>query len=198
MALDITLYEYGPSRSKQARWTLQELGLEFKSIAGLEILHSEELNQVNPMGKVPAVVINGEPLFEASAICTYLSDLVPDKGLIAASGTRERALHLQWVSFALTEMEAYLWSNARNTFVLPEEQRITVLFEQNNKAFTHAAKVLDKALENADYLVGNRFSVTDILVGFTVNWGNLMGLLEQTPNLQKYLARLKERPNCTL
>ena len=198
MALDITLYEYGPSRSKQARWTLQELDLEFKSIAGLEILHSEELNQVNPMGKVPAVVINGEPLFEAAAICTYLADLVPDKGLIAASGTRERALHLQWVSFALTELEAYLWSNARNTFVLPEEKRITALFEQNNKAFIHAAKVLDTALENADYLVGNRFSVTDILVGFTVNWGNLMGLLEQTPNLQKYLARLKERPDCTL
>ncbi len=198
MALDITLYEYGPSRSKQVRWTLQELDLEFKSIAGVEILHSEELNQVNPMGKVPAVVINGEPLFEAAAICTCLADLVPEKGLIAASGKRERALHLQWVSFALTELEAYLWSNARNTFVLPEEKRITALFEQNNKAFIHAAKVLDTALENADYLVGNRFSVTDILVGFTVNWGNLMGLLETTPNLQKYLARLKERPDCTL
>ncbi|MCK5368514.1 MAG: glutathione S-transferase family protein, partial [Cyclobacteriaceae bacterium] len=105
---------------------------------------------------------------------------------------------LQWVSFALTEMEAYLWSNARNTFVLPDEQRITTLFEQNNKAFSHAAKVLDTALENTDYLVGNRFSVTDILVGFTVNWGNLAGLLDQTPNLQKYLERLKERPHCTL
>lgn len=198
MAPEITLYEYGPSRSKQARWALQELGLEFKSIAGLEILHSDELKQVNPMGKVPAVMINGEPLFEAAAICTCLADLVPDKGLIAASGTRERALHLQWLSFALTEMEAYLWSNARNTFVLPEEQRITALFEQNNKAFTDAAKVLDKALENTDYLVGNRFSVTDILVGFTVNWGDQMGLLEKTPNLQKYLARLKERPDCAL
>ena len=77
MTLDITLYEYSSSRSKQARWALQELGLEFKSISGLEILHSDELNRVNPMGKVPAVVIDGEPLFEAAAICTYLADLVP-------------------------------------------------------------------------------------------------------------------------
>jgi len=198
MALDITLYEYGPSRSKQARWALQELGLEFKSISGLEVLHSDELNKINPMGKVPAVVIDGEPLFEAAAICTHLADLVPEKGLIAPSGTRERALHLQWVSFALTEMEAYLWSNARNTFVLPEEKRITALFEQNNKAFKHAAKVLDKALEKAEFLVDNKFSVTDILIGFTVNWGSLMGLIEHTPNLQKYLVRLKERPDCTL
>lgn len=198
MALDITLYEYGPSRSKQARWALLECGLEFKSISGLEILHSEQLNKVNPMGKVPAVVINGEPLFESAAICTYLADLVPEKGLIAPSGTRERALHLQWVSFALTEMEAYLWSNARNRFVLPEEQRITALFEQNNATFVHAARVLDTVMDGNDYLVGDRFSVTDILVGFTLNWGNGEGLLNDMPNLQEYLARLKERPHCTL
>ena len=198
MALDITLYEYGPSRSKQVRWALLELGLEFHAIEGLELLHSDELKKINPMGKVPAVVINDEPLFEAVAICTYLADLVPAKGLIAPSGTRERALHLQWLSFSLTELEAYVWSNARNTFVLPEEQRITALFEQNNKAYVHAAKVLDKVLEEGDYLVGNRFSVTDILVGFTLNWGNLAGLLEHTPNLQRYLERLKQRPHCTM
>ena len=196
--LDITLYEYGPSRSKQVRWALHELGLEYKSIGGLDILHSEELKKVNPMGKVPAVLINGEPLFEAAAICAYLADLVPKKGLIAPSGTRERALHLQWVSFALSELEAYVWSNARNTFVLPEEKRITALFEQNNKAFIKAARVLDKAMEDKEYLVGNRFSVTDILVGAVLSWGGSQGLLEQAPNLQKYVERLKERPHCTL
>jgi glutathione S-transferase len=194
--LDITLYELGPSRSKQVRWTLLELGLEFRSIEGLEILHSAELKKVNPMGKVPAVVINDEPLFESAAICTYLADLVPEKGLIAPSGTRNRALHLQWVSFSLTELEAYVWSNARNTFVLPEEQRTTALFEQNNAAYQHAAKVLNRSMEGLDYLVGNRFSVTDILVGFTLNWGDQYGLLDHTPALLDYLARLKERPHC--
>jgi glutathione S-transferase len=51
-------------------------------------LVSEELKKINPMGKVPAVVISGEPLFEAAAICTYLADLLPETGLIAPSGTR--------------------------------------------------------------------------------------------------------------
>ena len=197
MAPDIRLYEYGPSRSKQVRWTLLELGLEFSSIEGLEILHSDELKKINPMGKVPAVVIDGEPLFEAAAIRSHLADLLPEKKLIAPSGTRERALHMQWVSFAQTEMEAYVWSNARNKFVLPEEQRITALFEQNDRAYVSAARVLDKILQDSDFLVGNRFSVTDILVGFVVNWGNGVKLLEQVPHLQKYLARLKQRPHCT-
>ncbi|MDH4019744.1 MAG: glutathione S-transferase family protein [Xanthomonadales bacterium] len=198
MKPDITLYEYGPSRSKQARWALLECELEFKAVGGLNILHSEELKKVNPMGKVPAMLIDGKPLFEAAAICTYLADLVPEKGLIAPSGTMERALHMQWVSFALTEMEAYLWSNARNTFVLPKEQRDKALFGQNIEAFLHAAKVLDKVMADSDYLINNRFSVTDILVGFTIGWGNGAGLLEELPNLQNYLERLKERPHCTL
>lgn len=198
MTPDIILYEYGPSRSKQARWALLECELEFKAVGDLNILHSEELKKVNPMGKVPAMLIDGEPLFEAAAICTYLADLVPEKGLIAPSGTMERALHMQWVSFALTEMEAYLWSNARNTFVLPKEQRDKALFGQNIEAFLHAAKVLDKVMADSDYLINNRFSVTDILVGFTVGWGNGAGLLEKLPNLQNYLERLKERPHCTL
>ena len=198
MKPDITLYEYGPSRSKQARWALLECELEFKAVGGLNILHSGELKKVNPMGKVPAMLIDGKPLFEAAAICTYLADLVPEKGLIAPSGTMERALHMQWVSFALTEMEAYLWSNARNTFVLPKEQRDKALFGQNIEAFLHAAKVLDKVMADSDYLINNRFSVTDILVGFTIGWGNGAGLLEELPNLQNYLERLKERPHCTL
>jgi len=198
MAADIILYEYPPSRSKQARWALLECGLEFKAIGGLEILHSEELKKVNPMGKVPAVLINGEPLFEAAAICTCLADLVPEKGLIAPSGTRDRALHLQWVSFSLTELEAYLWSNARNQFVLPKEERITALFEQNNAAFKHAAGILEEVLSDTDFLIGNRFSITDILVGFTLSWGSGMRLLDDFPNLQAYLDRLKERPHCTL
>ena len=198
MALDITLYEYTASRSKQVHWTLLELELEFRSVSGLEILHSEELLAVHPLGKVPAVIINGEPLFESAAICTHLADLVPEKGLIAPAGTRERALHLQWMSFTLSELEAYVWSNARNTFVLPKDQRITALFEQNNKAFRSAAKVLDQALSDSEYLVANRFTVTDILVGFTLNWGNSVGLLDESPNLVAYLERLKKRPHCTL
>ncbi|NOR19455.1 MAG: hypothetical protein GQ538_05140 [Xanthomonadales bacterium] len=198
MALDITLYEYGPSRSKQVRWTLLELGLEFSAVEGRDILHSDELVKINPMGKVPAVMINGEPLFEAAAICSHLADLVPEKALISPSGTRARALHMQWVSFALTEMEAYVWSNARNTFVLPEELRITALFEQNSRAYVKAANILDQVLQDTDYLVDNRFSVTDILVGFVLNWGSQVKLLDQTPNLQSYLTRLKEREHCTL
>lgn len=42
------------------------------------------------------------------------------------------------------------------------------------------------------------FSVTDILVSYTVNWGYDDGLIDDFPNLMAYLERLHEREHCTL
>ncbi len=61
--------------------------------------------------------------------------------------------------------------------------------------FLKAAAVLEGILGSVDYLVGDRFSITDIIVGFTVSWADMQHLLEELPNLQSYLARLKERPD---
>ena len=72
------------------------------------------------------------------------------------------------------------------------------MFEQNNEDFKQAAVVIDRALGAADYLVGNRFTVADIIVGYTVNWGRRQGVLDDFANLKGYLARLFERPHCTL
>lgn len=72
------------------------------------------------------------------------------------------------------------------------------MFEQNAEAFETAAGVLDTVLGDTDYLVDNRFSVADIIMGFTVNWGRRQELLDSFPNLQHYLDRLFERPHCTL
>ena len=196
--MEVTLYGIGSNRSARCRWTLDEAGIEYTSIDKRELASPDELRQFHPLAKVPAAVIDGQTLYESAAICTYLADLVPEKGLIAASGTRERALHMQWVSFVLTEMEAFLWSNARNTFVLPEEQRITALFEQNVAAYLQAAKVLERHLTDHPYMIADQFSVTDILVGFVVNWGSGVGLLKDLPQLNAYLERLKARPHSTL
>jgi glutathione S-transferase len=60
------------------------------------------------------------------------------------------------------------------------------------------AAVLDTFLSEADFLVENRFTVTDIIVGYTVNFGLEQGLLGDFPNLIAYLDRLFEREHCTL
>jgi glutathione S-transferase len=57
---------------------------------------------------------------------------------------------------------------------------------------------MEAALADADYLVDNRFTVTDIIAGYTVNWARRRQLIEDFPNLQAYRGRLLEREHCPL
>ena len=196
--MEITLYESGTSRSARCRWTLLETGISFTSVARSGLARSEEVRALQPLGKLPVAVIDGKALFESAAICTYLADHAPDVDLIAKPGSWARGLHDQWTSFALTEMEAWLWNTAVNKFVLPPEQRIEAGFEQNAMMFGRGAAALNDVLSHQDYLVEDRFTVTDIIVSWTVNWGRRQGLLDGLDGLQAYLERLFERPHCAL
>ena len=198
---EIQLYEHARTRSARCRWTLAEAGLAYESIGNAqEVIGSESLRAIHPLGKVPAAVIDGRPLFESAAICTAIADLVPERQLIAPAGSWSRALHDQWVSFALTEMECWLWSTELNTFdfSLPDGERVPEIAGPNTILFRRGAAALDAALAEADYLVENRFTVTDIIVGFTVNWGASDGVLDGFAHLQRYLDRLRAREHCTL
>ncbi len=194
--MSLTLYEYPPSRSGRVRWTLLELDIPFESVSDRGLIGAEHFKKVHPLTKLPAIEDDGRPLFESAAICTWLADKHADKGLIAKAGTWERALHEQWVSFALTEVEAHLWSTARNTFVYPKEARLPAVIEQNNAELKRALPVLDNHFAQNEYLVGGAFSVTDIIVGFATNWARMVGAIAEFPNIDAYNRRLLEHPLC--
>ena len=194
----VTLYESGTSRSARCRWTLLEAGIIFNSVARPKLAKSDEVKALHPLGKLPIAVIDGRALFESAAICTYIADHAPAVDLIAKAGSWERGQHDQWTCFALTEMEAWLWNTAVNKYVLAPEQRIEAGFEQNVMMFGRSASMLNDVLLRQEYLVENRFTVTDIIVGWTVNWGRRQGLLDGLTGLQAYLNRLLERPHCAL
>ncbi len=201
--MQIVLYELGPTRSARCRWTLLEAGLEFESRGNTsDIFESEELQRVHPLGKLPAAIIDGRPLFESAAICTAIADLVPERNLISPPGSWGRALHDQWVAFVLSELESWLWSTDLNTdeqgFLMAHEDQVPEIVNQNRKLIRRSAAVLDAHLAGSDFLVENRFTVTDIFVGYTISWLEELGLIEEFQNLIRYLNRLCSREHCTL
>ena len=60
------------------------------------------------------------------------------------------------------------------------------------------ASQITKFLLEKNYLVEDRFTVTDIIVSWTINWGRRQGLLENMEGLNEYLKRLFKRQNCAL
>lgn len=191
------LFGFSPTRSDRAEWALKELGIEYEAITEAVFDHPE-LRNFHPLGRVPALDIKGKGLFESAAICTYLADQVPEKNLIAEPRTWERALHDQWTFFALTEMEAWAWSTFRSTNIVPDEERVPQMYEYNKNAYRLSAVALESALAQSDYLIGNRFTVTDIIVSWTCQFGENLGYNQGFDHISAYIQRMKQRPHCTL
>lgn len=198
---DITLFELGPTRSARIRWALLEAGLAFESVGNeVSIIGSDALRAVHPLGKLPAMLIDGRPLFESAAMIGAIGDLVPEQNLIAASGSWSRNLHNQWLAFTLSELEAFVQSSEVNSidFIIPESEHVPGIIAQNGRFYRRGASVLNKVLGESDYLIEDRFTFTDIFVSYTIRWGEEQGLNDGFANLKAYQERLLRRRHCTL
>jgi glutathione S-transferase len=181
----------GAGRPIRVLWALEEAGLDYE----LVVLSSEEAKAEHrsrhPLGRVPVLEgDDGNTVFESSAICLHVAELAPAAELIAPSGTLERALAYQWIFFAMTEieppaLEVYRARQAEAGDTEAAERRVQ-----------RALAAVDAALTDRDYILGERFSVADVVLGeVTGMTGRLgLGLAEPGPNLRAYLARLAERP----
>ncbi|QDP01430.1 glutathione S-transferase family protein [Thalassotalea sp. PS06] len=194
--MKIVLYEYAPTRSARVHWVLAELKIPYESKAAKQLFGSDELKQVHPLGKIPAMLVDGQPLIESVAMCTFLADSKPEGNLIPSTGTFHRAQHEQWCSFILSEVEAHLWSDARNTFVYREDRRIDAIFKQNKFELSRSLAVIEAHLNDNAFMLGDHFSVTDIIVSYTTLWAEKTGHCENFPAIKAYHRKLLEMEHC--
>ena len=54
--------------------------------------------------------------------------------------------------------------------------------------------ILDKALAKGPYILGERFTAADVVIGAGVNWGLMFGTIPKRPAFEAYAARLRARP----
>ena len=118
--------------------------------------------------------------------------------MLARPGSYARGLHEQWTSFTLSELEAYLWSNAKHSAMYPAELRVAEVIPRNNDEIRLAMTVLDKHLALSSYFLGDNFSVTDIVASWATNWARRGGHWQNYTNVHTYIERLFARPLCTL
>jgi glutathione S-transferase len=84
------LYEFGPTRALRARWTLQELGVQFEAVK-INLLAGEASTpaflRLNPAAKLPVLVDGDQILTESVAIVLYLAEKYPDGRLLPGNLT---------------------------------------------------------------------------------------------------------------
>lgn len=193
----LTVYGCANTRSTRVVWTLEETGAEYEYVpidlragAGWE----PDYLAINISGKVPTLVDSEFVLTESAAICTYIGDRFPDAGLVPPVGTQERASYNQWCYFALSELEQPLWTIAKHHFALPERRRVPAVCDTARWEFSIAAKVLAAGLGRRSFIVGDRFTVADILIAHTLAWACACELPLDYEHLPAYAERLWDRP----
>jgi len=193
----IKLYGMFPTRAIRGLWALEEAEADYEFVP-VDLSKgdhkSEEYLKIHPGGKVPALQDGNLVLFESGAICTYIGDKYPEKNLLPKPGTPQRALYDQWLFFALTELEQPLWTITKHSYVLPKEMRIPDIFKVAQYEFGLVAKVLDKGLGDNEFIMGETFTMADILLGQTLFWAKSAKVPLGSDRLEAYVVRLKTRP----
>ena len=194
------LYEFAPTRSIRARWTLQELGVPFEAIE-VNLLKGEnrkpEFLEINPAGKLPVLVDGDLVLTESGAIVWYLAEKHPSKGFLP-SDVRERAQVQRWILFAVTELEQPLWRITKHTQLYPEADRRPAEVPLASREFEAMAQVLDEHLRGRRFVVGETATIADFVTAYTLDWGNEVQLLGGFPDLRAYMGRMYARPKAPL
>ena len=188
----LTLYHAAPSRSSIVRWMLEELGEPYDlEVMDLQsgIQRQAEYRKINPMGKVPALRHGDAIVTEAAAICAYLADEFPKAGLNVAVGDPLRGQYLKWLFFSPGCLEPAMMDKA---YPRQEEPFSGTL---GYGGFDLVMEVVSEAVgKGGDYLLGDRFTAADIVLGSTLRWGMMFGLLPLTEELEAYVKRLEARP----
>jgi glutathione S-transferase len=188
---NLTLYHASPSRSSIARWMLEEIGEPYD----LHVLSLSKGEQrapdylaVNPMGKVPTLKHGDTVITEAAAICTYLADEFPQAQLNVPVGDPRRGTYLRWLFFAPSCIEPAITDRA---FPRKEEPRRGMLGYGD---FDTVMSVVAAAVEPGPYLMGEQFTAADVVLGSTLRWGMMFGVLPKRPEFVAYVGRLEQRP----
>lgn len=188
----LVFYTNPMSRGRIARWMLEEVGAtyETKVLAYGPEMKSPEYLALNPMGKVPAIVHDGQVVTEAAAICTYLAFAFPETGL--APEPDERADFFRWLFLAAGPGEQAV-TNTSFGFALPDDPQARG--RSGYGSLDTVADALAAMLaDGRPFVCGARFTAADVYVGAQIQWGMQFGTLPERPGFADYAKRLASRP----
>jgi glutathione S-transferase len=188
------LYEFAFTRSIRARWTLQELGVDFEAIT-VNLQAGEhrrpEYLAINPAGKLPALVDGDLVLTESAAIVLYLAEKY---GKFLPADARGRAEVNKWLLFTVTELEQPLWRIAKNKNLYPAAQRLAADIPLASQDFRAMAEVAEQHMQGRTFVAGDSVTVADFVLAYTLDWANEVELLDRSPQLVAYMERMYARP----
>ncbi|HZN30008.1 MAG TPA: glutathione S-transferase family protein [Xanthobacteraceae bacterium] len=191
----LRIYGIARTRAFRALWIANELGLDYEHVPveiGQAGARQPDYLAINPNGRLPAIDDGGFILWESLAITLYLAKKHSTGRLYPATLEGE-AKAWQWSLWAVQEVDrgCNIWS--LHAVRLPPEERDPQRLAEALKVLDAPFRVLEGALADRPYLLGDDFTVADLNVAAVVSRAIDMDL-SATPRLGAWLKRCLERP----
>jgi glutathione S-transferase len=190
---------YGIPRTSSGRCflLLEELGIAYEN-PPLDMRKQEHkadsFLKLNPNGKVPVLVDGDFVIWESIAINNYLCD--KHRPELLGTTPQERGIQQQWSTWSMVDLQPPLVDIIIQMVFTPEEKRSQTVVEKAREKVPPMLKILDKALEGKDYILGKNICVADFNLASVVNIAKTFEFdFKPLPNITAWMARMKERPS---
>lgn len=186
---EIVLYHHPFSRAAGVVWQLEEVGRPYR-LEHVELTRGEQksdaIRALNPMGKVPILVDGEAVVTESAAIGVYLADRYAPGRLAPALDAKERGTYLRACFIPSAVVEPAAMAKLRG-WEVPAGQAGFGTYES-------MIATLDALIGEGPYVLGETFSMADVILGGTVRYMLRFKMIEPTPRFTAYAERLGARP----
>lgn len=187
--MSLVLYHHPYTRAATVLWMLEEVCVEhelrFVDVrAGAH--KAPELVALNPMGKLPILTDGDQVVTEVAAIGLYLADRYALGRLAPKPDDPRRGTYLRWSLFAPSVIEPGALAKRSNWDADPKHV--------GWGTYESMLDAMEFAIRDRDYLLGDTFSMADIIFGGTLRYMMFVKTIDPRPTFTAYTERLAARP----
>ena len=192
--MSIKIYNCDGSRGVRPIWTLEEMRVDYE----VEMLpfpprvFKPEYLETNILGTIPYLEDGDVRMTESVGMCLYFVEKYGPTDLQVKPDEDDFATYLNWLAH----------SDATLTFPQTVVLRYTIqepgvadaAAEGYRRWFVARLRLLEKTLEDREYLCSNRLTIADICVSYAIHLAGSLGI-EQAfkPNIKRWTDMLFER-----
>ncbi len=176
---------------------LEELGVEYK----LHMLpfpprfRAPDYLEINPLGTIPFMIVDGAAMSESSAITQYLADTHPDAGLSVAASDPAYADYLNFLHMGEATLTFPQTLYFRYTMLEPPERRNAQVAADYRRWFLKRLEAAMGMMRGRGHACSGRFTAADISVGYAIKFAEALGLGDDLPlAATEYFRQLEARP----
>lgn len=180
----LKLHTFNPmDHGFRVRWLLAEMDIDVEIMErDFDSIKSDEFAKLNPFKRIPVVETEQGIFYESSAICWWLAQKY-NSDLLLSPDDSNFPLMLQWVFLASSNFDS-----AAMSFAIAYRMQLNEkIIAERKDNLTEFLEPLSEHFVSNHWVLGDRFTLPDVLLIYPIMMIASCKGLEDYPSLKRYL-----------